>query len=382
MGRQTGKSTTLAAKAIWFAFTNPNSNVLVVSATLRQSMLFFDKVLSYVYGSNLVKDSLRWSTRTRLQFKNNSMIIALPCGRFGASLRGHTAKLIVLDEAAFIPEEVIANVVFPMISTTDGYAWLLSTPWDKEHIFYKCFTASDWSVYHLPSSKNPLIKPDFLAEQQRLIGEERFRMEYLAEFLDDAKSYFPMTLLRTCVDDLVLWEKEPLPKDVSGEFYAGYDPGGKESFATFAVVENQNGKLIVKYAHQETGKPYTTVNVEIAEYCKAIKAYKLCVDQTGLGNPIIEHLQELDLSVEGLSLTQKVKEELFSNLKILLEQQKLYLPNIPELLGSLNCIEYVRTRTGGYSFSHRQGSYDDLAFALALACWAAKEPGSGSFVKL
>ncbi|MCS4538322.1 MAG: hypothetical protein HYY67_05645 [Thaumarchaeota archaeon] len=59
-------------------------------------------------------------------------------------------------------------------------------------------------------------------------------------------------------------QKEELPKDISGEFYAGYDPGGKESFAAFAIAENQNGKLIVKYTHQETGKPYTTVNVESA----------------------------------------------------------------------------------------------------------------------
>ncbi|MBI2184290.1 MAG: hypothetical protein HYU39_04940 [Thaumarchaeota archaeon] len=31
-------------------------------------------------------------------------------------------------------------------------------------------------------------------------------------------------------------------------------------------------------------------------------------------------------------------------------------------------------RTGGFRFTHRQGTHDDLAYALALACRAAKTP--------
>ncbi|MGH9878075.1 MAG: hypothetical protein ACRD5H_10590, partial [Nitrososphaerales archaeon] len=41
MGRQTGKSSTIAAKALHFASTGRNRTILIVSATLRQSMLMF-----------------------------------------------------------------------------------------------------------------------------------------------------------------------------------------------------------------------------------------------------------------------------------------------------------------------------------------------------
>ena len=52
---------------------------------------------------------------------------------------------------------------------------MLSTPWDKDHIFYRAFSdAKGWSVYHLPSSANPLISKEFLEEQRRLIGKERY----------------------------------------------------------------------------------------------------------------------------------------------------------------------------------------------------------------
>lgn len=79
----------------------------------------------------LLAASVLKSTRTMIQLKNGSRIIALPCGPDGATLRGFTADLVVMDEAAFMPEDVIASVIFPMLATTNGTAIMLSTPGEK-----------------------------------------------------------------------------------------------------------------------------------------------------------------------------------------------------------------------------------------------------------
>ena len=71
--------------------------------------------------------SVSKSTRTMIELKNGSKIIALPCGPDGATLRGYTADLVVMDEAAFMPEDMIASVIFPMLATTNGTAIMLST---------------------------------------------------------------------------------------------------------------------------------------------------------------------------------------------------------------------------------------------------------------
>lgn len=371
MGRQTGKSTTIAAKAVWFACTHPNTTTLIVSATLRQSMLMMDKILAFIDSSPHLKKSVKYRARTRMRLTNNSWIIALPCGRYGHTLRGHTAHLVILDEAAFIPEEVITNVVLPMVSTTNGYIWMLSTPWDKDHIFYKAFTdARGWSVYHLPSRVNPLIKPEFLEEQRSLIGEERFKMEYEAEFIDDAKSYFPMTLLRACCEDYELGELE-------GELYAGYDPGGKIDYAALTVVKHLDTHLKVVYVKAEKNRSYTDFDATLLDLHRKTPLTKILVDQTGLGAPIVEHLKELGLPCEGLTLTDRVKEQIFSNLKILFEQKHIILPYHNLLLHHLNSVLFERTRSGGFRFYHNEGSHDDLAYALALACFAAKSGGRG-----
>lgn len=370
MARQTGKSTTIACKAIHFAATKRNKTILIVSATLRQSMLMFDKIISYIYSSKLMH-AIRYRSRTKIIFTNGSSIIALPCGNDGSTLRGFTADVVILDEAAFIPEEVIAAVIMPMLATTDGYCWMLSTPWSRDHIFYKAFNDADWSRYHLPSSANPLIDEKFLDEQREIIGEERFAMEYLAQFIDDSNSYFPFALIRQCVDDYTF--------DIEGELFAGYDPGGKQSLAAFVIIRRIDDKLYLVYKKAERSKSYTEFNVEIAEMYGRHN-FRLFVDQTGLGNPIAEHLKELGIDVKGIALTERRKEELLSNMKMLMEERKVALPYDLEVHNALNAIEYQRTRTGGYRFYKRNGTYDDLGYALAMACFAAKEYGSSGVV--
>ena len=395
-GRQIGKSFTVAARAIWFAVTHEKTNTLIVSATLRQSMLMFDKILNFVDDSYEIKSSVTYRSRTRLKFRNGSQIIALPCGRTGHTLRGFTAHQIIFDEAAFIPEEVITEVGLPMLSTTDGIAIMLSTPCDKNHIFFKAFSSPNWSKFHFPSSVNPLVTKDFLDEQRELVGEQRFQQEYLAEFVDDNLAYFPMTLLRPCVhvcdatSNVCNYCDLMKNQNLDGELYGGYDPGGKHDPAAFIVLQRLSDstfRVVLEKTLLAKDKTddnlYTRFTVEIADRHKQFKFRKMFVDSTGLGEPIVEHCKALGLPAEGINLSARNKETVLSNLRILFEQKKIMLPaNDLNLLSNLNCIEAERTRVGGYSFSHPNGTHDDLAYALALAAHAGtKASGSVGIIK-
>ncbi len=117
---------------------------------------------------------------------------------------------------------------------------------------------------------------------------------------------------------------------------------------------------------------YTRFTLKVADVYKKLRFRKLLVDSTALGNSIVSYLLELKLPAEGLILTVRTKEELFSNLKILMEQKLLEIPNDCELLAHLNCIVFERNRTGSYLFfDHLKGTHDDLAYALSLAVLAA-----------
>lgn len=168
---------------------------------------------------------------------------------------------------------------------------------------------------------------------------------------------------------------------LDGELFAGYDPGGKQSYAAFVIVKRMHDKLYMVHRNAKRGDEYTPFNIGISEMNKKY-AFKLLMDDTGLGGPIAEQLKDMGVDVEGLTLSNRTKEELLSNLKILMEQKNIVLPVDLELHNSLNAIEYEKSRTGGYKFYKRNGTYDDLGFALALACFAAKREPEGVIIKV
>ncbi len=395
-GRQVGKSLITAARSLWFSIMHHGKTTLIVSATQRQSSLMFDKILKYVEGSSLLTKSITRKTRTLVRFTNKSEIIALPCGFDGNSLRGHSAHMIVFDEAAFIPENVITDVAMPMLSTTNGTAIMLSTPYGRDHYFFKAFTSPLWSKYQFKTSDNPLVSKEFLDQQLEEIGQTRFRQEYLAEFVDEVTTYFPTSLLRSSVHkctgeslcsycEMCMGRKSP-----SGELYAGYDPGGVSDPAALVVVQRYRDTIRKALSYRvvltktflrekqtkDTSNVYTQFTAAVADIHRELHFSRLLVDSTGLGSPIVEHCRSLNLPVEGMMLTQKTKEEVLSNLKITLEQGRMMLPENLELLSSLNCIEAERTRSGGYTFDHARGTHDDLGYALALAMWSARNTPS------
>ena len=98
-GRQVGKTTLTAVKALHFALGTRSVRILIVSAGLRQSMILFDKILEFIELAIPAKTLLRYRSRTKVQFLNGSEIVALPCGRDGSTLRSeeHTSELQSLE---------------------------------------------------------------------------------------------------------------------------------------------------------------------------------------------------------------------------------------------------------------------------------------------
>ncbi len=369
-GRQTGKSTTVAVKALHFALTNPNARVLLVAPTLRQSTNLLEKVVEFVWGSPVCARLLRKRSRTELSFRNGSRIVALPSGTLGNTIRGLTADLVIVDEAAFVPERVITDVLMPQIATTDGRFWMVSTPWDKNHVFYRCFNDPAWSVKRWPTTACPLVRPSFIEEQRRLMGEEAFRREILAEFVDDSDNFFTSELIRSCIDDYSPGELK------DGKLYAGFDWGGRADPNAVAVVESSAGH--VRLVHTETwmSESYTySVNRVVGLYRQM--GFDLVLEEIGAGIPIREQLESYGIRVIGVG-PDEVERAMLA-LKVMMEggRVRIYLDHA--LIASLQSVKFERTRRGHLVFHHPYGTRDDLARALALACYASTVDSSGTY---
>jgi phage FluMu gp28-like protein len=375
MGRQTGKTTTIAAKAIHYAYSHEKTTTLIITPSLRQSMIMFDKILTFIHANKLLSNSLTRKTRTIIQLSTGSTIIALPCSEH--LLRGYTANLAICDEASFIPEPIITEILFPMLSTTNGTAIFLSTPWDKNHFFYKAFLNPAYSTHKIPSAENPLIPPAFFKEMEQNMTAEAYKREYLAEFTEAAASYFPQELIRQCIEHAQHLSLEPyatleqqIPK---AEYYAGLDLGKLQDHSALAVVQREADTLKLVYTHEfplETS--YTEVIATATRANTRFKLQKLLADQSGIGEPILEEPQTEGITAEGAKLTQDTKTEILTHLKLTMEQQRLAIPYDKRLCQQINDQQYAYTRNGKLTFQHPPNTHDDQLWALALAVYAAK----------
>jgi len=383
--RQTGKTTTIAVKVIHFAFTNANTTTLIVSRGLRQSMIMFGVIERLVTSHPVLRQSVLKSTRTLIQLRNGSQIVALPCGPDGASLRGYTASLVVMDEAAFMPEDVISSVVFPMLATTNGIAIMLSTPWGRDHVFYRSFKNPNYWSQHVRAEECPFISREFLEEQRRDIGELRYKMEYEAEFIEGENCFFKQDLIRECVEDYEFIGEDLLKFDkITGRYCLGADFGKRVDYSVVALLkeEEQDRFRLVLVRQFPLGTPYTDIVAFIQMLNQKFDIAKGFVDQGAAGESLVEEISGFASQISGLLFTPRTKQDMMTLLQTRMEQKRIILPLDRMLLSQINEQQYRFGKTrpdespeekGMMTFYHPSGSHDDQLWALALAVFAAKE---------
>lgn len=377
--RQSGKTTTIALRAVWYAVTHPKTLTLIVSASLRQSMIVMDRIHGFL--SSLPEDTRRrivskaGMRRTVVRFKNGSQIVALPCSIH--LLRGYTAHQALIDEASFIrdDETLIYSVVYPMLATTDGILLLSSTPWGRDTVFYKACSDPGYSR-HIVTWREVveagLVKQEFIEEMRRILPPERFKREFEAEFVEDEDSYLPQDLIAKCIDpELEYYDFESHPK---GVFYAGVDFGKYKDYSVVAVVEKVDERLKAVHCHRF---PLETSYASIIGYVKALcdrwrYIVSLYADQTGVGEYIVEDMRNAGIPVEGVTFTIQRKEEVLGYLKNVMVEGRLSIPYDPDLITEMNTEKFNITKDGHITFSHPEGSHDDMLWALALAVYASR----------
>jgi phage FluMu gp28-like protein len=362
-------------KTIYFVDNNPNVTVLISSPSLRQSMIMFDCISMFVFSSSYLHNKVIRATRTQIQFENGSCIIALPCSEH--MLRGYTANMVILDEASWIPENIITQILFPMLSTTDGYAIFLSTPWDRNHFFYRAFCNPNYSVHKVKSCECPLIKPEFLQEMRLNMTKDAYMTDYEAEFVDAFNSFFPKDLISECVAvaqklelDYYTSLESPIQK---GEYYGGVDLGKLQDSSVISILKREDDLLKLMYVCQfPLESSYSNVIGSLVAADRKFGFRSLVVDQTGVGEPVLEEIHNQGLkSADGLKFTVQTKEDLLGRLKIIMEQKRLAIPYHRQLCQQINEQQFERTKSGHLQFSHPANSHDDMLWSLALAVYAA-----------
>ncbi|RLE38234.1 hypothetical protein DRJ17_04515 [Candidatus Woesearchaeota archaeon] len=376
--RQSGKSTTIAARAIWFAVTHPKTLTLIVAPSKRQSMIMMDKIHGFLLSlpKDLRRQLVLKMLRTVIRFKNGSQIVALPCSVH--LLRGYTAHQVITDEAAFFKddEDIFYSVLYPMLSTTDGTLIVSSTPWGTDSVFYKMCIDPNFSKHFLDWRevvKCGLVSLDFIEEMKRQLPAQRFKMEFEAEFVEDEDSWLTQDLIAKCIDaelDYYSFDARITSKDL----YIGIDFGKKVDYSVVTVVEKENDVVKLIHLHRF---PLETPYASVIGYVKTLYdrwkfVRRIYTDVTGVGEYITEDMKRAGLSnVTGITLTLPRKEEIMSLLKAKMQEGLVKIPYDKDLIAELNVEKFELTKDGRIKFYHPAGTHDDRLWAFALAVYAA-----------
>ncbi len=188
--RQSGKSTVSSILAIHEAIYKPNSLILLLSPSLRQSQELFRK-LKDAYNaleSPFTPQTAQESALT-LELDNGSRIVALPGKE--ATIRGFSGvALLIVDESSRVPDELY-QAVRPMLAVSGGRIVLLSTPFGKRGFFHSEWTDGiGWQKVKITADQCPRIDKKWLERERAMIGDWWYQQEYFCEFVETNDQVF------------------------------------------------------------------------------------------------------------------------------------------------------------------------------------------------
>jgi hypothetical protein len=206
-GRQIGISTAAACYALWLMMFHREKKVLVIATKQDTAMEMIEKVKFAFDGLPIwLQSTCIVNNKTSLKFKNGSSIRAASAASDAA--RSLALSLLILDEAAFIPKvDDVWTAALPTLST-GGKAILISTPNGMGNFFHRKWVQAttgmefaddtdeevdrdmDFHPIKLDWKVHPSRDDKWRKNIGRVIGEEKARQEYDADFLGSGANVF------------------------------------------------------------------------------------------------------------------------------------------------------------------------------------------------
>lgn len=392
-GRQVGKSQIIAIKTAEFIANNPGKTVLIISITENQAETMLQKIMLYLhdnYKTDIKKGKDR-PTKHKVMMKNKSIAITKAVGQYALGVLGMTVDVVVPDECAYLPEAIWTSIT-PMLLTTGGSMWLLSTPNAKEGYFYDAYTdpSMGFKTFHVNSEEVANARPEpqraimvnYLKREKERMTTLQYAQQYLAQFLEELNQMFGDKLIKSAQDQDRLKDIRP-----DAEYYLGVDVarmGGDE--ITYEILERRGNQLFQRENIMLTHK-YTTETIDkILELEDEYHFTRIYIDDGGLGVAVFDQLLIEDTTKRKVvainnaarpldrdrSRNKKLlKEDLYLNLQRLLERGQLHLLKDPEIMTSLKSI--VLERNQSMSQIRIYGSYSHITEGLIRAAWCVRD---------
>jgi hypothetical protein len=305
------------------------------------------------------------ATELKIELKNGSIIQLIAADEFKQSGVGTNPIGVVFSEFSITTQEAW-QYVSPILAQNGGWAVFNFTPRGMNHAYTLFQNAKDnpkWFWQLLTVADTNVFSAEALAEEKRNNPQAFFEQEYYCKFIEGAGQFF-----RRISQNIYRGEREHF----SHTFQLGIDLAKYQDWTVITPFCLNCFWALPQERFNQVDWNLQKSRIEAAAL-RCNNAH-VVVDSTGVGDPIAEDLQRTNLSVEGYKFTEITRRQLLDNLAVLLEQDKIKLPDDEGLISELQSFSFTLSETGKVKVGVPEGLHDDRVFSLALAVWQATQP--------
>lgn len=309
-------------------------------------------------------------TELKIELRNGSIIQLIAANEFKTSGVGANPIGVVFSEYSVTDPEAW-KFVAPILAANGGWAIFNFTPRGKNHaweLLQKAKTNEKWFTEILTVNDTKVFTEEALAEEKKSNPEAFFMQEYFCEFVEGASQFFKRIHQNKYPKDYMLNEE--------GEFQLGVDLA---KYNDWTVLTPFNMTTFIAYPQERFNQiDWNLQKAKIEAVARRFNNARIWADSTGVGDPIVEDLKARGLNMgnegEGFKFTETSRQNLLNNLAILLEQDKIKIPDDEGLIAELESFQYSLNETGKIKVRAPEGLNDDRVMSLALAVWGATQP--------
>lgn len=310
-----------------------------------------------------------------IYYKNGSIQRFVGCEDIDKH-RGINPIDVVFDEYSEMSEQIWTAIIQPVLRENGGTASFIFTPKGKNHswkLLQLAIGNPEWYASLRSVNETNVFSSEQLDEIKRNTPQALFNQEYMCEFVEGAGQFFRRIKQN-------LYDVKPLPEN--GDFQLGVDLA---KYQDWTVITPFNLNFFIAYPQERFNQvDWVLQKARIEASARRHSAIDtgqtalIWPDATGVGDPIVEDLKARGLRVggdngEGFKFTEQSRTNLLNNLSILLEQDKIKIPNDEGLIGELESFRYELTERGRAKITVPDGMHDDRVMSLALSVWGITE---------
>ena len=388
-GRQMGKSVGLAWLVTWYVVRYRAREVYIVAPSLDQSRIIYNEVVRQFETGPLrvlLKRKPVDFPFPKLELANGSMVH----GRGANSpkyLRGKRVHLLIEDEAPYFKDGIHKYTIEPMFtvtSTIDHTGIIrIGTPFgegDFDEGVQDAKKKKDGSYLHFTSFDNPYANIERLLEIRDRYGEDSllWRTEYLAESVGNELAVFDPADIKWAYENYPYVTERgsvqyPIAPLQQHRYAQGVDLANRRDYFVTTLLDVTNPILDVQVRHaRQRQLGYAAYKGTVRDFHYSYNRAKTLIDSTTLGESVVEDLR--DINAEGYSISSAAaKYDLVHGLVRALNEHRIAIPLIPELVDELKNFQYEITPAKVLRMEAKQG-HDDYVISLALANELASRP--------